>query len=69
MISCHLQYVVVVVIQAKPIAIMPRTGMALEVNVRGLDKVSGYKEELCLIKFYQFQALKILFKTGLNAFE
>ena len=69
MISCHLQYVVVVVIQAKPIAIMPGTGMALEVNVRGLDKVSGYKEELCLIKFYQFQALKILFKTGLNAFE
>lgn len=37
MISCHLQYVVVV-IQAKPIAIMPGTGMALEVNVRGLDK-------------------------------
>ena len=69
MISCHLQYVVVVVIQAKPIAIMPGTGMALEVNVRGLDKVSGYKEELCLIKFYQFQALKILFKTGLDAFE
>ena len=68
MISCHLQYVVVV-IQAKPIAIMPGTGMALEVNVRGLDKVRGYKEELCLIKFYQFQALKILFKTGLNAFE
>lgn len=48
MISCHLQYVVVV-IQAKPIAMMPGTGMALEVNVRGLDKVSGYKEELCLI--------------------
>lgn len=48
---------------------MPGTGMALEVNVRGLDKVSGYKEELCLIKFYQFQALKILFKTGLNALE
>ena len=47
MISCHLQYVVV--IQAKPIAMMPGTGMALEVNVRGLDKVSGYKEELCLI--------------------
>ena len=69
MISCHLQYVVVVVIQAKPIAMMPGTGMALEVNVRGLDKVSGYKEELCLIKFYQFQALKILFKTGLNALE
>lgn len=27
-------------------------GMVLEVNVRGFDKVSGYKEEFCFIKFY-----------------